>query len=265
EVALKKSGALVKLRKTLSIAKAVNEERGFHYAFWYIIDQNARSFKRTINEILLILYSRTQRTTLVHVIGDSHAIVFKGNKPFISHHLGAATAYNLSKQESTTDSQKKLFRIINRISKKDIVMLIFGEIDCRIHAYYQFKKSNEKYSIEEILDNTITKYGEVINQIRNRGIIPCICSISPATMVGNQYNVPFYATPETRSQITHRFNQKLQDFCNKNHYPFIDIYSKVSDKKGLMLKEYAGDEIHLNSNVIPLVRTELNDKLGVLV
>ncbi len=104
---MKQSSALVKLRKTLSVAKAVNEERGIHYAFWYIIDQNARSLKRTINEILLILYSRTRRTTLVHVIGDSQAIVFKGNQPIISHHLGAGTAYNLAARDSTTDSQKE--------------------------------------------------------------------------------------------------------------------------------------------------------------
>jgi len=265
EETLKQKSILIKLKETLTFAKEINDERGIHYAFLCIIIQNARSLKRIFNTYLLIFYSRTKKTTCIHVIGDSHAAVFKGNKPFISHHLGAATAYNLSKRDSTTNSQKQLFRIVNKIKKKDIVMLIFGEIDCRIHTYYQHKKNNEKHSIEEIIDNTVTKYGEVINQVGNKGIKTCVCSISPATTVGNQYNVPFYATPELRSQITRRFNQKLQEFCNNNHYPFIDVYSKVSDENGLMLKEYAGDEIHLNSKVIPLVRNELNKKLGLLI
>ncbi len=44
---------------------------------------------------------------------------------------------------------------------------------------------------------------------------------------------------------------------------FIDIYDKVTDKDGLMLKEYAGDEIHLNKRAVALVRAEIREKLRI--
>ena len=37
---------------------------------------------------------------------------------------------------------------------------------------------------------------------------------------------------------------------------FIDIYDTVADKDGLMLKEYSGDDIHLNKKAVGLVRSE---------
>lgn len=191
--------------------------------------------------------------------------MFKGYKPFIIHHLGAATAFNLIKKDSNTESNKQLFQIIRRISKKDIVLLTFGEIDCRIHTYYQFKKNNEKYSLDEIIDKTVSNYGAISHQIREKGIKLCICSVSPTTTVGNEYNVPFYASPEIRSHITRKFNEKLQEFCTIHQYPYINIYPKVSDENGIMLKEYAGDQIHLNNKVIPIVRKELNEIIGITV
>jgi len=256
---------LVRFQKTFSIFKAVHYEQGILHAFRYLIQQFIRSIKCTFIESIIIVYSRVNKRIFIHVIGDSHARVFKGNMPFIAHHIGAATAYNLIKDSSSTDSHRKLFNIIKRIKKNDIVVLIFGEIDCRIHTYYQFKKNNERYSIEEIIDRTIENYDRAIKQIKNKGIIPCICSISPATIVGNEYNYPFYASPQLRSRITRLFNQRLQELCRNNSYCFIDVYSRVSDCHGFMLSEYAGDEIHLNERVVPLVKQEIQEKLGIRI
>jgi len=82
-------------------------------------------------------------------------------------------------------------------------------------------------------------------------------------MVGNEYNFPFYATPEMRCEITRMFNEKLEAFCEKNDYVYIDVYSKVCDENGLMLKEYAVDKIHLNSKALDFVRMEIHEKLGI--
>lgn len=208
------------------------------------------------------LYARVLRRPVIHVTGDSHVNAFRWKKPFVAHHLGAATAHNLKKRDSATNSNQRLFKAIRRIKAKDVLILVFGEIDCRIHAYYQFRKNNEKQTINEILDLTVSNYGEVIEEIRRNGISPCIHSVSPATTVGNEYNFPFYATPEVRSEITRMFNEKLKAFCMKNGYTYIDVYSMVSDGDGMMLPEYAADKIHLNSKAIDLVKMELSGKLG---
>lgn len=251
------------------MAREVAKQKGRHYFYIYItlwalspIRNGFQSFYVFLVDSFTVLYARALGKPLIHVIGDSHVIPFRGSMPFLAHHLGAATAYNLTKENSATKSNEKLFKIIGKLGRKDRVMLLFGEIDCRIHIYYQHKKSNSKLSIEELIDRTISNYGEVMAQLKQCSVNFCVHSISPATEVGNEYKYPFYGTPEIRSRINRMFNEKLKSFCDKNGYIFIDIYDKVTDKDGLMLKEYAGDEIHLNKKAVSWVRVELR-KVGV--
>jgi hypothetical protein len=100
-------------------------------------------------------------------------------------------------------------------------------------------------------------------QLKERGVNFCVYCVSPATMVGNEYKYLFYGSPEIRSQINMTFNERLRIFCERNGYKFIDIYDKVTDKDGLMLKEYASDDIHLNRKAVGLVRVEIRGKLGI--
>ena len=260
---MKQNKILRRVAKVLAVARVIYQEMGIHHSLWYMLIATIKGLGRLINDSYLILYSTVRRKPLIHVIGDSHAMTFRRNKPFVAHHIGAATAHNLKKKDTSTHSNEKLFDTIDRIRMKDIVILLFGEIDCRIHAYYQFRKNDEKNTISEILDMTIANYGEVMEQIRELGINPSIHSISPATTVGNEYNFPYYADPEVRCEITRMFNEKLEAFCNRNGYPYIDVYSKVCDENGLMLEEYAADSIHLNTRVVELAKTELREKLGI--
>jgi hypothetical protein len=258
------------IKGTLYMARAVSKEKGRPYFFVYIIlwaispvKNGLTNFRVFLVDAFTVLYARTLNKPLIHVVGDSHVVPFQGSMPFLSHHLGAATAYNLNKKDSSTKSNEQLFKVIDKLGEKDMVMLSFGEIDCRLHIYFQHKKSNEKYSIGELIDRTIANYGQVMAQLKERRVNFCVYCVSPATKVGNEYKYPFYGTPEIRSQITRMFNEKLRAFCEKNSYVFIDIYDRVADEDGLMLQKYAGDDIHLNKNAVGLVRTEIRAKLGI--
>ncbi len=252
------------------MAREVSKVQGRPYFYFYIIlwaispvKNGLTNFRVFLVDTYTVLYARLLGKPLIHVVGDSHVVPFRGSMPFLAHHLGATTAYNLPKKNSSTRSNEQLFKVINKLGRTDMVMLSFGEIDCRVHIYYQHKKSNEKYSISDLIDRTIANYGEVMAQLKQLGVNFCVYCVSPATKVGNEYKYPFYGTPEVRSQINRMFNEKLKAFCQKNGYRFIDIYDKVTDKNGLMLKEYSGDDIHLNKKAVGLVRAELREKMGI--
>lgn len=255
------------IKGTLYIAREFSKEKGRHYFYIYIIlwaispvRNGLTSFRISLVDAFTVLYARALRKPLIHVVGDSHVVPFRGSMPFLAHHLGAATAYNLNKKSSTTRSNEQLFKVINKLGKKDLVMLSFGEIDCRIHIYYQHKKSNGKYSIADLIDRTISNYGEVMAQLKARGVSFCVYCVSPATKVENEYKYPFYGTPEVRSQINRTFNEKLRAFCEEKGHVFIDIYDRVSDKEGLMLREYASDDIHLSKKAVGLVKEQIRKK-----
>ena len=258
------------IKGTLYMARAVSREKGRPYFYIYIIlwaispfRNGLTNFRVFLVDTFTVLYARALKKPLIHVVGDSHVVLFRGSMPFLAHHLGAATAYNLNRKNSTTRSNEQLFKVINKLGKRDMVMLCFGEIDCRIHIYYQHKKSDGKYSIADLIDRTVSNYGEVMVQLKERGVNFCIYCVSPATEVGNEYKYPFYGTLGIRSQINRMFNEKLRAFCQKNGYTFIDIYDRVADEDGLMLKEYASDDIHLNKKAVGLVREELGAKMHI--
>jgi hypothetical protein len=106
---------------------------------------------------------------LIYVIGDNHTSFFKFQKGFVVYHIGPATAYILSKN-SSTNFNKKLYQILQNINKnKDILILVFGEIDFRIHIYYQYMKQERKKSINDLIIDTIVSYGNVL--ILNSGFL----------------------------------------------------------------------------------------------
>jgi hypothetical protein len=141
--------------------------------------------------------------------------------------------------------------------------MVFGEIDCRIHIYYQYKKNGEIKTVHEIIDETVSHYGSVLGRLQSLGINFVVQGVPPATRVRNEYRYPFYAPPEIHCRINSMFNEKLKEFCIRNGYHYIDMYSRFSDTDGFMLKAYAADEIHLNGRVAYFVKGELKSKLGL--
>src|SRR5680860_980256 len=92
-------------------------------------------------------HSAIEEMPIIHCIGDSHANFFSGNDrmqpawpkkamnriPFIkSYRLGPVLAFNLCKLGSTTMGRENIFALLfGTIPPGSMVMLCFGEIDCR--------------------------------------------------------------------------------------------------------------------------------------
>lgn len=228
---------------------------------YVFLRENIKKIKDFYNYSMIFFFPKILNKPLIHVIGDSHAISFKEDNVFTWYHLGPATAHNLKNKNSKTKSNRKLFRIINNlVSKKDVVLFNFGEIDCRIHIYNQYMKNKKKKNISKLLDETISNYGEVLEEVKRKNVNFFVLSIAPASSQKNFFDYPFYGSKEIRSKIKKEFNQKLKKFCKLKGHKFIDVSSEVSDKKGFILEEYRRDEIHLNEKMIPLVKRELKKK-----
>jgi hypothetical protein len=187
--------------------------------------------------------SRLFNKPLIHVIGDSHTRIFKGGKFVILHPIGPATAFNLGSKKSTNMSNYKLQGIINSLNSNDKIIMVLGEIDCRIHIYYQYKKAGD-ISINELIDNTISNYEMALNQIH--GFELYVCSTPPEGSEDNIYKYAYYADRQLRRDILLLFNDKLKEMCNRNGYKYIDIFYPFCDNKGYLLEKYAEDSIHLN-------------------
>ena len=263
----------IKLKRIISITKEVSNEKGLIFILLFGIKGYYNFFYNHIYCYYVRLWSMVTKKPIYHVIGDSHSWAFRKNLPFIVHNIGPATAYNVNNKNSTISSYKKLFEVIKTIDiKRDYIILVFGEIDCRIHIYNQYKKNNESISLEQLMDRTISNYGDVMDQLNMMGVKFYIYCIPPATPYYIRYppyattamktnidenlkiKYPYLVPIDLRVQINMKFNNRLKNYCLSKGYSYIDIYDKVSDLNGYMLLEYADDEIHLNTRIVPLVK-----------
>jgi hypothetical protein len=266
------------LNKKVQIAAKVIAERGLLFISMFIINMYINSFLINLNHAYSYVYANILKRPLIHVIGDSHSFSFKRRRRFIIHYIGPATAYNLANKNGTVKSNEKLFKIIHQINKqRDIIVLVFGEIDCRVHIYNQFKKNNEAVKMTSIIDNAITNYGIILRQLKDMGINFCVYGILPASKGIIRYppymtstmreaefknfkeKYPYLADQIIRSQINKEFNERLKRYCREHDYKYIDIYPYVASKEGIILDEFAQDEIHVNGNIMSFIKGWFND------
>jgi hypothetical protein len=211
----------------------------------------------------LVLQARLFGRAIIHVIGDSHLRPFTFRSPFLLHHISQATAHNLNKDNSFSRSKQYLNSFLPAIDKRrDVLLLVFGEIDARVHIYLQYEKNNRKTSIGKLLDATVARYGETIGKLKDDGFAVCVHGLPPAARKDFESELPFLGSPEQRSEISREFNEKLKEFCLKSEVVFIDMQSIAADENGFIKKEYAADEVHLNGKIVSFARERIVKELG---
>jgi hypothetical protein len=131
-----------------------------------------------------------------------------------------------------------------------------------VHIYLQYEKNKEKISIERLIDTTVERYGETICRLKDDGFAVCVHGLPPAARKDFESNLPFLGSPEQRSRISTEFNKRLGDFCRRNGVGFVDMQSIAADEQGFMRKEYAADEVHLNSKVVSFARGKIVEAFG---
>ena len=204
---------------------------------------------------LLKLKAKLSDTCIIYTIGDSHVKPFIYRCPFLVQHISQATAHNLVKTGSFTRSSEYLALFLTRVNKqRDVVFLVFGEIDARVHIYLQYGKSGRSVSIDTLIDNTVARYGLAIQRIKDDGYAVCVHGIPPAASKEFITALPFAGNAKERSVISRVFNEKLGAFCRSVDVPYVDIQSIASDQNGFIKKYYLADEVHCNSRIVPFTR-----------
>jgi lysophospholipase L1-like esterase len=204
---------------------------------------------------MLRLKARLSNSCVIHVIGDSHVKPFIYKCPFLVEHISQATAYNLVKEHSFTRSAEFLRMFVSRINRqRDVVFLVFGEIDARVHIYLQYGKSGKSISLDTLIERTVERYGLAISKIKQDGFAVCVHGIPPAASKEFITALPFSGKPRERSEISKKFNDRLRDFCKSIDVPYVDIQSIASNENGFIKKFYLADEVHCNSRIVPFTK-----------
>lgn len=199
---------------------------------------------------------RVTGTPIIHVVGDSHSRIFEGVSPFLVHHLGPATAFKLGQRDSTSGSRRLLDRALRSVDPgRDQLLLVLGEIDCRIHVHEQYVRRGRTTPLATIICEVVDAYVGVVTSIRSEFPGTAVLGIPPGARQGNAYGYPNYADPATRAKINREFDRQLASALATAGVPYRSMISSTAAADGLIRDDLTDDGLHLNGVIIePVAR-----------
>ena len=213
----------------------------------------------------------------LHCIGDSHTAFFTGYnviqpeypqsftsivKNIYTYRLGSSLAYNLCESNSRTKSRQKLFEIIDTLNyKTDILLLSFGEVDCRAHVIKQAELKN--ITIEDAVKECILRYMLIIKELKDLKFKIVVWNAVPTAMgfENVKFEYPYYGTYEQRNKACILFNEELQKKSTKNDFIFISVYKLIISKNLKTNEKFYFDKIHLGNRLLPYTLKIIKDKI----
>jgi hypothetical protein len=208
----------------------------------------------------------------IYCIGDSHASFFSGYDVilplspetrnrypiFEAYRLGATLAYNMKKYNTSSRGKERFLDLLEtKVPQQSTILMIFGEIDCRVHIVKQ--AIERKLEIREIVKETVNEYFDFILEIKSKGYEIMLWNVVPTSCSSTQNKeYPNNGTLEERTQATICFNENIKILCNKNSIRFVSIYNLLVDERGVMKTKYFKDGVHLSQNAMTILLRELN-------
>lgn len=144
-----------------------------------------------------------------------------------------AYAYNIEKRSNIID------QILSKTNQTDILMFMFGEVDCRYKIKSQTLKNNS--SIEEEVLIVVNRYFDFIRKYNTRKII--IWGPHPQHTAPSHHYIDCFDSNE-RNLITKIFNEQLEILAKKEKYLFISLFNHLIDNPELN-NLFLDDTIHI--------------------
>ena len=153
---------------------------------------------------------------MLFIYGDSHGNdCFKNLKiPYIDLHSSNKTMYRVGRDRYIINYNR------NHHTMDSIIILVYGEIDCRCHIQKQINLGQGK---DFIINSLVAKYFESIaaNVDKYKHII-VVAVIPPTSQIDYEsitgpitHEYPFVGTDENRVMYTKEVNKLLELFCKK--------------------------------------------------
>ena len=221
--------------------------------------------------LVLLLYVLPVQA-IIFVFGDSHTWVFKNNTTICNHrtnvkHLGPFTMHRVGREGLGFLNFKT-----HGVSNNDIVVMVFGEIDARVHIGVIRDRNN--CSLQEVVTPLVEAYINTI--LLNQSLLPqaliIIYSIVPPydwksnpSYPNDPHSAfPFYKEIEDRIEITKIVNKTLQQYCLLYGIAFLNVYDYYADVQGKLIEKMSDGNVHIDEKNNKMILDELSKIISQL-
>lgn len=190
----------------------------------------------------------------IQVYGDSHAhcccmglgSFFSADITFYSNHEYSKTMHRIGRDKHLINCDPQ---VIDK--ENDVVIILYGEVDCRCHIGRQVLKGRD---LAEIVNTLVGSY---INTIIQYGFRHTIVMAVPPPVPRKDYedrngpithHLPMVGNDEERLLYTIKVNEKLKSKCQEHNLHFVDPFDSYKRADGFMDYSKSDGNIHIGNN-----------------
>jgi hypothetical protein len=189
---------------------------------------------------------------MIHIYGDSHSkLNFRNLKlPNINHSVNSITMFRIGRDNIIIGFDK------NTIQKKDIIIICYGEIDCRCHIQKQINLGkNEDDIINELVNSYIRTIKNNTNDLDIKIIIVGVIPPTKQTDYEKNYGpilheFPFVGTDDERVRYTQKVNTLLEELSTMNNFIYFNPYSFYTRSDGTLKHELSDTIVHIQDTSV---------------
>ena len=140
------------------------------------------------------------------------------------------------------------------IQKGDIIILSYGEVDCRCHIQRQVNFGMKE---DDVIHQLVSNYFKTIKNIDATidatiiivGVIPPTKQYDYEIIHGPiLHEFPFVGSDEDRVRYTKKVNKLLEEFSIMNNYIYFNPYYYYERPDGTLKHELSDSIVHLGNN-----------------
>jgi len=187
---------------------------------------------------------------MIYIYGDSHVDhSFRNLKlDYTDLHKDSITMFRIGRDDIIIGFNKDI------IQKDDIIILSYGEVDCRCHIQRQIDLGINE---DDVINELVTNYFKTIkNNVMNIDAKIIIVGVIPPT---KQYDYEilhgpilhefsFVGSDEGRVRYTNKVNKLLEELSIINNYIYFNPYSHYERPDGTLKHELSDSIVHLGNN-----------------
>lgn len=179
---------------------------------------------------------------MIHIYGDSHGwCCFRFlTLPNMNHSKPKITMHRIGRDNVIVNFNK------DDIREKDIIVLTYGEIDCRVHVNKQVDLGRNE---DDVIHDLVKNYFRTIkNNLSHMNVTVVIVGVMPQTK-SSDYNEPFdneiIGKEEDRIRCERKMNKLLQKMSLENNFIYFNPFYYYTREDGTLKYEYSDKTVHL--------------------
>lgn len=213
--------------------------------------------------------------TVIECLGDSHIASFRRLNwmypntkwKFRTVSVLGATAYGISKANSSTGARELFDKRIRKAGNKANVLISLGEIDASFLIWFLARQKNR--STEELYQESLSRYLNYLNYIKQNVRNLIVCSAPLPTIRDGEQNPEaillrdeLIVSHRLRTDMVLRINKAVNKFCDQNGIEYLDMDSIALDAdtqlvNQLLARQGARDHHYVEEEYVKLLMQKL--------